>query len=100
MRKPSPRANEGRGATRTAATQFNWPWLPGESETVTFVVPMSVLGYTGVSGEFIMEPGPVEVSAGSSSTDNRSSATLTVTGEARAISGENRAFLSVARFDP
>jgi len=69
---------------------------PGASKTVTFVVPMSLLGYTGLSGEFVMEPGPVEVSAGSSSSDLRSSATFTVTGQTRAISGEERAFLSAA----
>jgi beta-xylosidase len=69
---------------------------PGASKTVSFVVPMSVLGYTGLSGEFIMEPGPVEVSVGSSSSDIRSSAKFTVTGKTRSIRGEERAFLSVA----
>jgi hypothetical protein len=43
-----------------------------------------------------MEPGPVELSAGSSSSDIRSSAKLTVTGKTRAIKGEDRAFLSEA----
>ncbi len=43
-----------------------------------------------------MEPGPVEVSAGSSSSDIRFSAKFTVTGKTRAIRGEDRAFLSVA----
>jgi hypothetical protein len=43
-----------------------------------------------------MEPGPVEVSAGSSSSDIRSSATFTVTGQMRVIKGEDRAFFSVA----
>jgi hypothetical protein len=43
-----------------------------------------------------MEPGPVEVCAGSSSSDLRSSATFTVTGKMRRIQGEERAFLSVA----
>jgi hypothetical protein len=38
---------------------------------------MSVLGYTGVAGDLVMEPGPVEVSVGSSSGDIRSSATFT-----------------------
>jgi hypothetical protein len=38
----------------------------------------------------------VEVSAGSSSSDIRSSAKFTVTGQTRAIRGEDRAFLSVA----
>jgi beta-glucosidase len=69
---------------------------PGASKTVTFVVPMSFLAYTGLSGELVIEPGPVEVSAGSSSDDIRSSATFTVTGQTRSIRGEDRAFLSVA----
>ena len=72
---------------------------PGESQTVTFEVPMSVLGYTGVSGDLVMEPGPVEVSVGSSSSDIRSSATFTVTGTTRIIKGEDRAVLSVATVD-
>jgi beta-xylosidase len=68
---------------------------PGASQTVRFVVPMSLLAYTGLPGE-VVEPGPVEVSVGSSSSDIRSSATFTVTGQTRTISGEERAFLSVA----
>jgi hypothetical protein len=55
-----------------------------------FVVPMSVLGYTGLSGELVMEPGPVDLSAGSSSSDLRSSAKFTVTRKTRAIRGEDR----------
>lgn len=51
---------------------------------------------TGLSGVLVMEPGSVELSAGSSSSDIRSSATLTVTGKARTIRGEDHAFLSVA----
>jgi beta-glucosidase len=69
---------------------------PGASRTLSFVVPMSVLAYTGLSGELVMEPGPVEVSAGSGSSDIRSSATFTVTGRMRVIKGEDRAFFSVA----
>jgi beta-glucosidase len=69
---------------------------PGASKTVSFAVPMSLLAYTGLSGELVMEPGPVEVSAGSSSSDIRSSARFTVTGQTRVIKGEDRAFLSVA----
>ncbi len=38
---------------------------PGAFKTVEFVVPMSLLAYTGLSGELVMEPGPVELSAGS-----------------------------------
>ena len=69
---------------------------PGESKTVNFEVPLSVLAYTGISGETVMEPGPIEVSAGSSSSDIRSTAKLNVTGKTRTIKGEERAFLSVA----
>src|SRR5262249_32618840 len=69
---------------------------PGASKTVSFVVPMSLLAYTGLSGELVMEPGPVEVSAGSSSSDIGSSARSTVTGKTRAIRGEDRAFVSAA----
>ena len=51
---------------------------------------------TGLSGDLVMEPGPIEVSAGSSSNDMQSSAKLTVTGKTRTIKGEERAFLSTA----
>lgn len=69
---------------------------PGTSKTVSFLVPMSVLAYTGISGELVMEPGPIELSVGSSSDDLRSKATLTVTGKTRTIRGEDRKFSSVA----
>jgi beta-glucosidase len=69
---------------------------PGASQTVTFDVPLSVLAYTGVSGDLVMEPGPIELSAGSSSDDIRSRVSLTVTGKTRTILGEDRKFFSVA----
>ena len=69
---------------------------PGASTTVSFVIPLSVLAYTGLSGEFLMEPGPIELSAGGSSDALRSKANLTVTGKTRVIKGEDRKFLSVA----
>ena len=72
---------------------------PDASKTVNFGVPMSLLAYTGLSGELIMEPGPVEVSAGSSSSDIRSRAKFTVRGKMRAIKGGDRAFLSSVTFD-
>jgi beta-glucosidase len=69
---------------------------PGASKTVSFAVPLSVLAYTGLSGDVVMEPGPAELSVGSSSSDIRSSAQFTVTGKAPAIKGKDRAFLSTA----
>jgi len=73
---------------------------PGASKSVAFVVPMSLLAYTGLSGQLVMEPGPVEVSVGSSSSDIRSSASLTVTGKTRSIAAKDRAFLSDATVGP
>jgi beta-xylosidase len=69
---------------------------PGATKSVSFAVPLSVLAYTGLSGELVIEPGPVEVSAGSSSDDIRSKANVTVTGKTRVIQGEDRKFLTVA----
>ena len=69
---------------------------PGASRIVSFVLPTSVLAYTGISGDVVIEPGPVDVSAGSSSGDLRSTATFTITGQTRVIDGEERAFLSTA----
>jgi beta-xylosidase len=69
---------------------------PGESKTVEVVIPLSVLAYIGNTGEVVMEPGPIELSTGSSSDDIRSTATFTVTGQTRVIDGEERAFLSPA----
>ena len=50
----------------------------------------------GLSGELVMEPGPVELSTGSSSSDIRSPTKLAVTGKTRTIKVEDRAFLSTA----
>ena len=69
---------------------------PGASKTIAFELPLSVLAYTGLSGELVMEPGPVEMSVGSSSNDIRSKATFTITGRTRTIHGEDRRFFSVA----
>jgi beta-glucosidase len=72
---------------------------PGASKTVSFDVPLSLLAYTGMSGELVMEPGPVELSAGSSSDDIRSTALLTLTGTTHNFAGDERAFLSAATID-
>ena len=51
-------------------------------------------GYLDMPSTPLMEPGLIEVSVGSSSSDIKSMATLTVTGKTRVIRGEDRAFLS------
>jgi beta-glucosidase len=68
----------------------------GSSKTITFNVPLSVLAYIGSTGELVMEPGPIELSVGSSSDDIRSTTTLTVTGQPCTIDRDKRAFLSDA----
>jgi beta-glucosidase len=70
---------------------------PGASKTIEFDVPISLLAYTGITNELVMEPGSVEVGVGSSSDDIRSTTKFTVTGKRRFIRGEDRAFLSVAK---
>ncbi len=69
---------------------------PDASTTVTFTLPMSVLAYTGISGDLVIEPGPVELSVGTSSADIRARATVTVTGETRTFHRDDRAFFSSA----
>ena len=63
-------------------------------------MPVSLLTCTWLASDLVIEPGPVEVIAGSGSRDIRSSATFTVTGQARAISGGGRAFLSTTIVGP
>jgi hypothetical protein len=66
------------GFTGTVVSDYNGIGWAESRQLVA--VPMSLLAYTGLSGDPVMEPGPVELSAGSSSDDIRSSATVTVTG--------------------
>ncbi len=72
---------------------------PGATKSVRFTTPLSLLAYTGINGDVVMEPGPVELSVGSSSRDIRSTASLTVTGQTRTFAGHERAFLSAASVD-
>ena len=87
------------GVTLPAQQLFGFARLDlesGASKKVSFVIPMSLLGYTGISGNFVIEPGPMEVAAGGSSNDLRSGAKFTVTGNTHTINREYRKFLSVA----
>ncbi len=73
---------------------------PGESETVAFGVPMSLLGYTGLSGDFVIEPGPVDVSAAAARVTSAPAPRSRSSGSTRTIKAEERAFLSVATIGP
>ncbi|EDY62533.1 beta-glucosidase [Streptomyces pristinaespiralis] len=69
---------------------------PGQSKKVEFVLPLSVLAYTGAEGEVVMEPGPIEFSVGSSSDDIRSRARVAVTGRSCVVAAEQRSWFSAA----
>jgi beta-glucosidase len=65
----------------------------GGQVTVSFTVQMSQLGYSGVDGRFILEPGPIKVAVGSSSDDLRSTGEFQVTGKTLQLDGR-RSYLS------
>ena len=73
---------------------------PGEAKTVSFVIPLSLLAYTGRTGELMIEPGPIVLSAGSSSVDRRAMVPVEITGKPRVIRSEDRAFLSTVSVGP
>ncbi len=66
---------------------------PQAAASVTFDVAMAQLGYSGVDGRFVLEPGPVDFVAGSSSEDLRSRTRIEVIGDPVDLEGR-RAFLS------
>jgi beta-glucosidase len=65
----------------------------GAEALVEFTVALSQLGYTDAHGDFVMEPGPVTVSVGSSSADLRAHGEITVTGKPVNLAGR-RSYLS------
>lgn len=66
---------------------------PGASTRVTFTVPLTQIGYVGLGGEFLIEPGPIRLMAGASSEDIRTEQTVQVTGGTRSLEGR-RTFLA------
>jgi len=67
----------------------------GESATVHFTVPTSQLGYSGVDGRFILEPGAVALAAGESSDETPARGTVRLTGNVVDLEGR-RTYLSTA----
>ena len=60
-----------------------------------FTVLTSQMGYSGLDGRFILEPGDVKLSIGGSSEDTPARGTVTLTGEVDDLEGR-RAYLSTA----
>ena len=89
-------SDEARGLTRPLRQLVAFTRItlePGETGEVTFTVPLTQLGYVGLTGDFIIEPGPIELFVGSSSEDIRAEATVEITGETRTLTGK-RTFVS------
>ena len=66
-----------------------------ETATVRFTVPTSQLGYSGVDGRFILEPGEMTLAAGGSSDQTPARGTVTLTGKVVELEGR-RTYLSTA----
>ena len=68
---------------------------PSATTIVEFEVQMSQLGYIGISGDFILEPGPIEVWIGATSDDIRARGRFEVVGDTINLHGR-RSYLSTA----
>jgi beta-glucosidase len=74
---------------------------PGQSCKVTFIVPVSLLGFYNETMQFVVEPGKIDVLIGSSSEDIRLAGMFTLCGPTQNVMGK-RAYLSKAKveYDP
>jgi beta-glucosidase len=63
---------------------------PGTSVRVTFRVPTDMLGFTGMDGRRVVEPGEFEIMVGASSADLPLKAIVTLTGKANYPAGKWR----------
>ncbi|MGI3224248.1 fibronectin type III-like domain-contianing protein [Streptomyces sp. GTA36] len=68
---------------------------PGEAATLSCAVQVSQLGFTGMDGRFVVEPGPVDVSVGSSSSELSLPSCFRIVGDTTDLEGR-RAYLSTA----
>lgn len=71
----------------------------GESRRVTFTVEARQLGYTNAAGGFSVDPGRVEVSVGTSSSDLPLTGEYAVTGSSRPLKSSERSFFSATVVD-
>ena len=67
----------------------------GRAATVSFDIHSDRLAFVGTSLDRVVEPGTIELHAGSSSTDIRSAATLELRGPARTVRGKRWLVTSV-----
>ncbi|GAA2025873.1 glycoside hydrolase family 3 N-terminal domain-containing protein [Catenulispora yoronensis] len=64
------------------------PLAPGESARVSFQLHTDRLSFTGLDMTRIVEPGEVRLSVGSSSSDLRARASVSLTGSTRTVAGD------------
>jgi len=67
----------------------------GQAKTVRFDIHSDRFAFVGISLDRVVEPGTIELYAGSSSTDIRSAATLELEGPARTVRGKRQLITSV-----
>lgn len=68
---------------------------PGQEATVVFTLQLALLAYLSLEGRWIVEPGPMSISVGSSSDDRPLSTLLDVTGGTADVT-DSRAYLTDA----
>ncbi|MBL7517765.1 glycoside hydrolase family 3 C-terminal domain-containing protein, partial [Frankia sp. CNm7] len=88
--------DQATGVTRPARELVGFTRLslaPGAAATVEFSVAMSQLGYVGLDGRFLLEPGPIQVLAGGSCDDIRLRGAFEVVGDPAVVAGR-RSYLS------
>ncbi|RXZ71205.1 glycoside hydrolase family 3 N-terminal domain-containing protein [Agromyces albus] len=91
-------AQNATGVTRPAQQLIGFTRVAlaaGEHATVRFTVPTSQLGYSGIDGRFILEPGAVALEAGGSSEETPARGTVKLTGNVVDLEGR-RTYLSTA----
>ncbi|MBL7496351.1 glycoside hydrolase family 3 C-terminal domain-containing protein [Frankia sp. CNm7] len=89
-------SDQATGVTRPAQELVGFLRLglaPGAAAAVAFTVAMSQLGYIGLDGRFVLEPGPVQVLVGGSSDDIRLRGAFEVVGDPVVLEGR-RSYLS------
>jgi beta-glucosidase len=85
-------ADQATGVTRPAQELVGFSRIglePGAAATVQFSVAMSQLGYVGLDGRLVLEPGPVQVLVGGSSDDIRLRGAFEITGETAVLDGRS-----------
>ncbi|RXZ67041.1 glycoside hydrolase family 3 N-terminal domain-containing protein [Agromyces albus] len=91
-------AQHATGVTRPAQQLIGFTRVSlaaGESTTVRFTVPTSQLGYSGLDGRFILEPGPISLAVGGSSDKTPAQGTVELTGAVVDLEGR-RTYLNAA----